>query len=236
MKTSHKPVYLLAGGRGQRRENPDPLMQAVLRESGIELPIIAYVGTANDDDRGFFDRMASAMKEAGAGVVNHAVIAPEGADIRRARAILKAADIVFISGGDVEKGMTILRKKDMVGALSELYQQGKPFFGISAGAIMLARKWIRWRNPDDEASAELFPCLGFAPIICDTHDEQGGWQELKAALRLEGEGAKGYGLVSGTGVRVFADGRLQVLGGAVHQYIRRGEKVERIDNIFSQTN
>jgi peptidase E len=232
MTSEIKPVYLLAGGRQRGTRKPDPLLQAAFRDYGIRSPSIAYSGTASGDDRNFFHFIAASFTEAGASKVTHAVIAPDGADLKKARSILESADIVFISGGDVEAGMDILQEKDMIGFLTDLYRQGKPFFGISAGAIMLAKKWVRWRDPDDEDSAELFPCLNFAPIICDTHDEQAGWEELQAALMLEKEGTRGYGLASGTAVRVFSDGRVEALGGAIHQYIRRRDGVERIDDIL----
>ena len=131
--------------------------------------------------------------------------------------------------------MEILQEKKMIDFMTGLYRQGKPFFGISAGAIMLADKWIRWRDPDDDNSAELFPCLGFAPIICDTHDEQGGWEELQAALMLEKEGVKGYGLASGSEVKVAPDGGVEAVGGTVYQYIKRGGKVVRIEDLLPLT-
>ena len=228
-----KPVFLLAGGRHRRREKRDPLLEAVFREFGIKAPAVAYCGTASGDDRGFFGFIASEITGAGADKVVHALIAPEGADLKKAKKILEDADIVFISGGDVEAGIEVLREKKMLDFMTGLYRQGKPFFGISAGAIMLADKWVRWRDPADDTSAELFPCLGFAPIICDTHDEQGGWEELQAALMLEKEGVKGYGLSSGSAVKVTADGKVTVLGGTVHQYIHKGGKAVRSSDITS---
>jgi cyanophycinase-like exopeptidase len=227
-----KPVFLLAGGRHGRRKSPDPLLEAVFREFGIKSPTVAYSGTASGDDRGFFRFIASEITDAGVDKVIHAVIAPEGADLKKAKSVLESADIVFISGGDVEAGMEILHEKQMIDFLTGLYRQGKPFFGISAGAIMLADKWVRWPDPEDETSAELFDCLGFAPIICDTHDEQGGWEELKAALKLEKEGAIGYGLASGSAVKVTPDGRVEAIGGTVHRYVRKGDKVIRIEDIL----
>jgi peptidase E len=232
MTQNTKPVFLLAGGRHSRGKKPDPLLQAVFYEYGIKSPTVAYSGTASGDDRSFFNFIAASFVEAGAAKVVHALIAPEGADIKKAKSILESADIVFISGGDVEAGIEVLREKNMIDFLTGLYRQGKPFFGISAGAIMLADRWIRWPDPDDDDSAELFPCLGFAPIICDTHDEQGGWEELQAALMLEKEGVKGYGLASGSAVRVTSDGIVEGVGGTVYQYARRGDKVVRIDDIL----
>ncbi len=231
-----KPVYLLAGGRSRSRKSPDPLIQAVLKESGMALPTVAYVGTANDDNEDFYTRIADVFRETGAYKVNHVLISPENADLKKAQDILKSADIVFISGGDVDRGMRVLEQKNMIDSLFTLYEQGKLFFGLSAGSIMLAKEWVRWRDPDDDSAAELFPCLGFAPIICDTHDEQEGWQELQTMLRLEQDNVAGYGIVTGTALKVFPDGRIEALGGAVHQYVRHGLKVERGSDILPISN
>jgi peptidase E len=228
-----KPVYLFAGGRAGNRKKQGVLLQQMYREFGITSPTVAYSGTASGDDRNFFRFIAEELTGAGADKVTHALIAPEGADLKKTRSVLEAADIVFISGGDVEAGIYVLREKDMLGFLNDLYRQGKPFFGISAGAIMLAERWVRWRDPDDESSAELFPCLGFAPIICDTHDEAADWEELRAALSLAEEGTHGYGLATGSGIKVFSDGKVEALGGEVYQYIHRGGKVERIKDVLT---
>lgn len=226
-----KPVFLLAGGRRAARVSPDPLIQAVLRECEVSSPEIGYVGTAHGDDRRFFGFMANFLLEAGATKVNHALISPEKADLEKAKEVLGSSDMVFISGGDVEEGIRVLEKKDIIDFLRSLYDDGKLFFGISAGAIMLAKKWVRWRDPDDDSTAELFSCLGFAPIICDTHGEQENWEELKVALKLADEGEKGYGIVSGTALKVYQTGEVQALSGSVHQFVLQRGKVNRLSDI-----
>ena len=231
MNDKLKPVYLFAGGRSGDRKKQGALLERMFRELGIASPTVAYSGAASGDDRSFFRFIAGELTQAGADKVVHAVVVPPSADLNKARSILEDADIVFISGGDVEAGMDILRDKKMLDFISDLYRQGKPFFGISAGAIMLAERWVRWRDPDDDSSAELFPCLGFAPVICDTHDEAGGWEELRAALKLAGDGVHGYGLATGSGIKVFSDGRVETLGGEIYRYLNRKGKVARIEDL-----
>lgn len=231
MSINTRPVYLLAGSPRSRRKGPDPLLEAVFKGFGVKSPSVAYSGTASEDDKDFFKFISSSFIEAGASKVTHAVIAAKNADLEKAKSILNAADIVFVSGGDVEVGMDVLRKKDMLDFFNSLYKQGKPFFGISAGAIMLAKEWVRWPDPDDDNSAELFKCLGYAPIICDTHDEAAGFEELQSAVKLAGNGITGYGLASGSGVKVTQDGTVGVLGGKVYRYIGRGNKVERLEDL-----
>ena len=226
-----KPVFLLAGGRPRGSDTTDQLIRAVLDESGKQSPSIAYTGTASGDDSNFFSRMGGMLQISGAGKITHAIIASQNADLDKTRDILQAADIVFVGGGDVDGGMRVLWEKDMMGFLEGLYMQGKVFFGTSAGAIMLAKEWVRWTDPDDADSAELFPCLNFASVICDCHDEDGGWQELIAALELKETGTVGYGLSSGTGIKVYPDGNVEALAEPVYRYKRENDRVKKIANL-----
>jgi len=166
-----KPVYLLAGGRGHARKRPDPLLEAVFALAGRAKPSIAYIGAASDDDGDFLEWMASCFHTAGAGPVRLAPMVSARVDLDEARSVLTSSDLIFVSGGDVEAGMRVLEERKMVSFLQRLHDDGKPFFGLSAGSIMLARCWVRWSDPDDEASAATFPCLNFASVLCDTHAE-----------------------------------------------------------------
>ena len=227
-----KPVYLLAGGRPRNPAAFNPLFQAVFEESGKTSPTIAYLGAASDDSKAFYLMMAAALKGAGAGKVKLAALASRKADVNKAKDILESSDIVYVSGGDVEHGMQVLSDKNLTGFIVGLYKQGKPFFGISAGSIMLAKEWIRWPNPDDDNTAEIFPCLGITPVLCDTHGEADGWEELQALLKLEKDNTVGCGIVSGTAIKVFPDGKIEALAGAVHQYQKISGKVGRIEDIL----
>jgi peptidase E len=223
--TSKRPVYLLAGGRGGG--SMDPILQAVFRDIGTASPTVAYVGAANEDNRDFFNRMAGMMQAAARCTIVHAITHPENADIKKAVKTIQSADAVFVSGGDVEAGMEVLEKKGIAAIFCEQYQQGKLLFGVSAGSIMLAREWVRWRDPDDDSTAELFPCLGVAPVLCDTHGEADGWEELKAAVALSPNGALGYGITSSTCLRIGPIGDVTALGGAIYRYSHHGKTVKR---------
>jgi peptidase E len=229
--SNQRPVYLMAGGGGGRGRGSDSIIESIMADIGKTLPVIAYVGSASDDDKDFFKYIGTVLQKAGAGEVVHALTVPKRADIKKAREVLKAADAVFISGGDVERGMQVLEQRDLIVFLGELFQQGKLFFGASAGSIMLAKEWVRWRNPDDDSTAELFPCLGFAPVICDTHAELDRWQELQAALQLEKENTRGYGIATGTCLKVFPDSKVEALGEPICQYIHHMRKVERLPDL-----
>lgn len=231
-KTSgRKPVYLLAGGRGSRRKDGDPLLQRILASSGVPRPSIAYVGAASDDDRPFLLMLTAYMRRAGAGPVTLAPLVSKRAKLDKTRAILKSADMVYISGGDVEAGMSVLEQRQILPFLRQLYEGGKPFFGISAGSIMLAQQWVRWEDPEDDSTASPFPCMNLAPLICDTHGEGEGWEELRALLMLMPEGTVGYGIPSGGGLISYPDGRVEALGIPLHRYAHQGGAAVRIADL-----
>jgi cyanophycinase-like exopeptidase len=224
-----RPVYLIAGGRGSSNKT---LIRAVFAEIAQPDPLIAYVGAANSDDKSFYKFMGDEITRAGNCRLNHAIIASPKADLDKAQEILQKADAVFISGGDVEAGMTVLKSKNILSIFRDLYLEGKVFFGVSAGSIMMGKEWVRWTNPDDDSTAGLFPCMGLIPVICDTHAEADDWEELKTAIQLKAEAGAGYGIPSGACLKVDPDGRLEALGGAVTRLVKRDNKVVRSDDLL----
>jgi peptidase E len=220
-------IYLLAGGRGSLRTDRDPLLTRVLASCGVPHPSIAYVGAASGDNQEFFAMISRYLRRCGAGRVTLAPLAGRRGKLEKARVILESADMVFISGGDVEAGMKVLEERQVLPFLRELFKRGKPFFGSSAGSIMLGWQWVRWEDPDDDATTSLFPCMGLVPIVCDTHGEAGEWEELRTLLRLTPEGTFGYGIPTGAGLCVSPDGALEALSAPVHCYAHRGGAVVR---------
>ena len=209
-------------------------MARVLASGPVPDPSVAYIGAASHDDRSFFSMNEYSMQACGARQVLFAPMVSEWVKMERTRAILEAADMVFISGGDVEAGMKVLERRKILPLLRDLYQGGKPFFGLSAGSIMLAQQWVRWEDPDDDATANLFPCMGLAPLLCDTHSEGDHWVELKALLRLSPAGIVGYGMPSGSGLCVHPDGTLETIGEPVQCFTRKGNKIVRAPDLPQQ--
>ena len=229
--SKHKAVYLMAGGRSSRGRGFDPVMQAVRQEISVNQPTIAYVGVASGDDHGFFNMIGETLKKAIDCKLAMAAIAAKKANLNRAREVLSAADAIFMSGGDVEAGMQVLAEKGLIEFLQQLFREGKLFFGASAGSIMLAREWVRWKNPEDDTTAELFPCLGIADVICDTHAEADDWEELRAALQLKSEGAVGFGIPTGSCLVVGPAESAKALGGPVARYIRENSRAKKMPDL-----
>jgi peptidase E len=204
-------LHLIGGGPGTvlalRRH-----YKGALAELGARRPLVAYVGTATDDSSGFFAMIRGALSATHARMVL-VRIASARASTSDARKVLEECDMVFVSGGDVERGIQVLHDRDMVEPIRALARRGKPMFGISAGSLMLAREWVRFPG-DDDARAELFPCLGIAPLHVDAHSEDDGWSELRVLVRLLHERGDrdpvGYGLTRKGGLRVELDGEAKL--------------------------
>ena len=227
MNTRH-PKYLLAGGRGKSILSTFDIVRNILQLTGKTKPVVAYIGAASLNDNWLFYIIVSILIRTRCNCrIERVAISTPKADLEKARIILKKADAIFFSGGDVESGMQILKEKDMVGFFRDLVNGDQLFFGISAGSILMSREWVRWEDPRNDSTAEIFPCLGLVPLICDTHAEKDDWVELKTALKLEKPGTTGYGLTSGSCLKVFSDGKIEVEAGVVAMFIYINGQLER---------
>jgi cyanophycinase len=203
-----KPVYLLAGGNWRKPGALLPVLKEVIKAIGKKNPVVAYIGTANGDDPSFFEFADNYFIDAGAVKVVQVFLADRYADVKSAKSVLGSADAIFVSGGDVEEGMRWLAMHKLIPFLKDLHLKGVLFFGLSAGSIMLGMQWVRWENPKDDDTSELFDCMGVAPVICDTHAESDKWEELIMAVKLLGKNGKGYGIPTGGVLVVNPDGAL----------------------------
>ena len=222
--STRKPIFLIAGDPGSRRPGSDPLLRTVFEICGVPAPSIAYIGAASRDDRGFFGWVSGYFMKSGSGGVT---LAPT---VRRFERRLfektcEGADAVFIGGGDVEEGMKVVARCGIAPFLSELHRGGKLLFGLSAGSIMLARAWVRWEDDDDSVGG-LFPCLGIADVLCDTHGEKENWGELKALLQLSPDGSIGHGIRAGSAIRVDPNGTVEPME-KIDTFVKQGGVVRR---------
>jgi len=222
--TSSKPadIFLVAGG--PQAKNTREILAEVLATCKKKAPSVAYIGTASGDNKEFFLMLKSIIMAAGAGNVTLVPIVRQF-DAAKAKDILLASDIIFISGGDVEMGMKYLTKRKLIPFFRELYDGGKLFCGVSAGAIMLCRNWMYWRDPDDDDTAELLDCLGFAPLLCDVHAEEDNWVEMKRLLGFFPQGTAGYGIPSEGALRVAPNGKITSIGSGPVQFIKKSDYI-----------
>ncbi len=202
----------MAGGRSSRKSSVDAVLEEIYSLSGKDFPQVAHIGVANGDDHSFFKWMTGMLKGPGKVEIIEVKLASARADVDAAKSLLRASDVIFFSGGDVDEGMEWMNHHSLLAFFKELQNEGKVFFGASAGSIMLGTQWVRWPDPDDDNSAELFPCMGLASVLCDTHAENDGWDELQAAVELLDEGQQGYGIPTGSTLKVLPDGTVSLMG------------------------
>jgi len=225
-------MYLLAGGNWKHPGAIVPLFEKIFAGNGLEHPRLAYIGTASGDAFAFFKLFEVFLKKAGAVTVTRALLASAKADVAQARKVLDEADVVFVSGGDVEEGIYWLDRHGLMDFFHELHDRGKLFMGLSAGSIMLGTHWVRWKNPEDDSTAELFDCLGLAPLLCDMHAEEDGWDELQVAVERLGPEGIGYGVPAGGILCVSADGALTALEKPIACFENRQGKVEKVHDLL----
>jgi peptidase E len=231
-----KPVTLIAGQFGSRHFGTRPYLEAAVELTRKEAPLALYIGAASGDDENFGTALCGLITAAGAADVVWPKLAKRRRDARVAHEALGRADFVFVGGGDVEAGMDVLRGAKLVQDLRAAADRGVVFAGMSAGAIMLGERWIRWPSAEaTDAEAETYECLGVAPCALDTHGEGDGWAEARsfAAVRA-GElkrKSKAYGVPSGGALLVRGGGRMLARGEPVPVFAalpRGAARVERI--------
>ena len=225
------PIYLLAGGPGAKRQSPDPILQMALHELNKTKPSVAYIGAAHGDSLMFYLFIKRLIVAAGAGKVELVPLAKKKSNIAEAQLIIQSSDCIFVSGGDVSEGMRVLTEKSVIPLIKKRYDEGALIIGVSAGSIMLAKQWINWPDENDEASAELFPCMNIAPVLCDTHGEEDKWNELHSLLRLTDGDQIGYGIPSGGAMRISTDGAVEAISLPLYRIERKGGDIARINDL-----
>ena len=228
VRSKEIPAIMVAGGKPR---NPAIMAEMMSRAfTGLLKPQVAYIGTANGDNLAFYQMMKAILKKAGADKVNFVRLAKKNPNLDAAKAVLKNADLIFLSGGEVEDGINWLNKHGLCGFLKDLYRSGKRFMGVSAGVIMMGTHWVHWDVEGDDGTARLFDCLGFCPRLFDVHGEDEDWIELKTALKLLGNNSRAYGLPGGCMISADSGGALVNLEKEYLVFVNEGGSIRKEAN------
>ena len=232
-----KPVTLIAGQHGSAHFGTRPYLREALRSTGARHPSALYIGAANGDERGFGEALCVLLTTAGA----ERVFWPKLKARRKraqALAVLENVDFVFVGGGDVEEGMRVLNDADLVAPLQAAAARGAVFAGMSAGSIMLGKRWIRWPHAqakDDEA--ETYECLGLAACSLDTHGEEDDWNEARAFASVRanelGKQAYAYGIPGGGALVVGPGGQARALGAPATLFVAAPKRAAKVDSVLA---
>lgn len=228
-----QPVALIAGRHGSSHFGTLPYLEEAVALTREEAPLALYIGAANGDDAEFGARLCGLMAAAGArDVVWPKLAARGGADA--ARKALERVRFVFVGGGDVEAGMRVLERAQLVADIRAAAARGVVFAGMSAGAIMLGARWVRWPRADaGDEEAETFECLRVVRCSLDCHGEEDGWAEARsfAAVRARelGREATVYCVPAGGALVVCGNGKMHARGEPVTVFKARPRGVARIE-------
>jgi len=231
------PVTLIAGKFRSRHFGTAPFLAEAFAATGKDQPLALYIGAANGDNRAFGSGLSVLLKSAGARSVLWPKLGRGKQEHGAAHAALAEADLVFVGGGDVEAGIQALGDAGLIDAVHAAAERGAVFVGMSAGAIMLGARWIRWAHEgagDDEA--ETYACLGLVPCSFDTHGEDDDWSETRsfASVRARETGmrARAYGIPSGGALVVAGDGTMRALGEPVVVFAASPNKEVEMEGVL----
>jgi cyanophycinase len=162
----------------------DPLHDRAFEHAGAR-PLVAWIGAASGDQRGWFERTAAALGQRYGADVRFARSVPgPGFDPDETRRLVDAARVIYVAGGDVAVLAERMRALGLDEQIRRRHREGAVLVGVSAGAIGLTRYWVQFPDDDDTARPTRFACIGALDLAVDVHDEESDWEELRALLAV----------------------------------------------------
>ena len=181
-------------------------------------PSIAYIGASNGDMPEAFQILRAALDRADVGEVRHLTAAFSDAD----RKFLETADIIVLSGGDVEAGWDTFKKTGMREVIERRYLEGVVLVGVSAGAVQFGKNAA---IKDENGGSRLIDTFGFVNVIVDVHDEKNEWRSLASTIHLLEGAATGIGIAKGGGLIVHPDSTIEPIRRTAEEFTYRANKL-----------
>jgi cyanophycinase len=196
-----KPLYLLADSQlfFWKSEN-DSLAERLRADLDTTNPKAAYVGASNGDQPEFYSLFQAAMESMGISNCRAVPSQPSREDI----SFLENADLIVLSGGDVERGWRTFEQNGLKELLPRKRFDGAILMGVSAGAVQLGLGHLS--NAAQPKPLEMFR---FAPFYVGAHDEENDWWDLRALVKLSQSDVRGIGIPAGGGAVYQSDGTLE---------------------------
>jgi cyanophycinase-like exopeptidase len=212
-------VYLVGSGQGGTLSTM--VKRALKRVEGKRPRVAASYAAMHGNARGLSFMLSTAAKVFGVEVERFFVPGEHGASPDKpGRAVVDAADVIFVAGGDPVAGAQLFAASGADAWLREARDRGAALLGISAGSMMLCAWWASW--PDEPPKGAPFEggtlvrCAGVVPdLVVDCHAEEDDWAELKLVREMcvaKGISPRLVGLPHGGAVIVDADEKLEPVG------------------------
>lgn len=221
MSESLKSIYLLADSQLLfPRQDHSVLLNSIRSEIEMENPKAAYVGASNGDQPEFYQIFKAAME--GIGIRDCRMIRASfpAADA----AFMEEADLILLSGGDVETGWNAFQQNGFGEAVVRRFNKGAALIGVSAGAVQLG--WGAARD-GGESSISLLETFKLVPYVIGVHEEKNGWKELIKLVVEMGGTLRGLGIPSGAGAIYRPGDSIEPVRHLLFEYFLRGNSITR---------
>ncbi|HZQ45456.1 MAG TPA: Type 1 glutamine amidotransferase-like domain-containing protein [Verrucomicrobiae bacterium] len=214
-----RPIYLLADSQLLfLKQDGVPFLKSIVDPLDPVLAQAAYIGAANGDDPEFYQIFQSAMESVG--IRNCRQICSTFSPAEKA--LLEAADIILLAGGDIEKGWNAFQLAGITELLRKKYKAGSTILGISAGAILLGLS--AWRT-ETVASETIFDALNLVPLVIGVHEEKTEWANLRKRISLGQGFTRGIGIGAGAGMIFHPDQSVEPIRRPLHEFYRTSLQV-----------
>lgn len=212
-----KPMYLLADSQILFwREGGDLFIQRIREQLDSPNPTAAYLGASNGDNPEFYRLFEAAMEGIGLESCRMVPSSPSEED----RKFLVAADLVLLAGGDVERGWNVFVDHGTKDLIMQKRYDGSVFIGVSAGAVQLGLGTLL-----ESETMKKLPLFQFAPFYVGAHEEESDWWNLRALVKLAGDGARGVGIPAGGGLVYSPDGSLEPIRKALAEFHMQSDQM-----------
>lgn len=212
-----KPLYLLADSQlFFWKSDSDSLAERLRADLDSANPKAAYIGASNSDQPEFYSLFVAAMESMAISDCRSVPSQPSREDT----AFLEEADLIVLSGGDVERGWQMFAQNGLKELLPRLRYDGAVLMGVSAGAVQLGLGHL-----SDAPQPKPFDMFRFAPFYIGAHDEGNDWFDLRALVNLAQSEARAIGLPAGGGAVYYSDGTLEPLRKPLIEIVKQDSKI-----------
>jgi cyanophycinase-like exopeptidase len=203
-----KPIFLFADSQVLFWKEKDGLflnrVLSLLNEGNSRKEFkAAYIGASNGDKPEYYEIFVSAMAQIKITKCRMIPTKPSTED----KKYLSKADIILLAGGDIERGLKIIKNNGLHEKILEQYYNGAIVIGVSAGAVQLGLKG--WRI-SKEKNYFLIDTFKIIPYVIDVHDE-GDWSRLNQAVAESEKYTKGFGIPAGGGAIFHPDWSIEAV-------------------------
>ena len=212
-----KPLYLLADSQLLFwKSDSDSLAERLRADLDTSNPKAAYVGASNGDQPEFYSLFQAAMDAMGISDCRALPSQPSREDIL----FIEDADLILLSGGDVERGWRAFEQNGLKELVPRKRFDGAILMGVSAGAIQLGLGCL-----SSAAQPKQIDMFRFAPFYIGAHDEENDWFDLRALVNLSQADTRAIGIPAGGGAVYQSDGTLEPIRKPLVELTRESSRI-----------